>query len=333
MISRREIIGALLGAAALARPNAGLAQNAAPVRRIGVIIPFAQSDPVQEAFYAVFKEGLRKSGWTEGRDVEIVERWIPNANTGDLRSAAAELVRQRPDLIFLVSTPALVAVAAETRSIPIVFVGVSDPVGQGFVLNLAHPAGNITGFAFFEPQMGGKWLQILKEIAPGIERVSVMFNPATAPQAKLFLRSIDAAGASFGVVTTAAPVRDDAEIENIFASLAREPKSGLFLPSDTFTINRRALIIALAARYRLPVLYAHDFFTREGGLASYSVAAAEQYAQAAEYADRILKGAHVGDLPVQQPTKFQLVINLKTAKALGLAIPPSLLAGADEVIE
>src|ERR1700688_1060258 len=242
---RRRAFITLVGAAALTQPNAGLAQNAAPVRRIGVIIPFAQSDPVQEAFYAAFKEGLRKSGWTEGRDVEIVERWIPSADTGDLQSAAAELVRQRPDLIFLVSTPVLAAVAAGTRSIPIVFVGVSDPVGQGFVSNLAHPGGNVTGFAFFEPQMGGKWLQILKEIAPGIERVSVMFNPATAPQAKLFLRSIDAAAASFGVVATAAPVRDDAEIESIFESLARAPKSGLFLPSDTFTINHRALIIAL----------------------------------------------------------------------------------------
>jgi putative ABC transport system substrate-binding protein len=235
-------------------------------------------------------------------------------------------VRQDPDLIFLVSTPVLKSVAAATKTIPIVFLGVSDPVGQGFVSNLANPGGNITGFTFFEPEMGGKWLGLLKEMAPDVKRVTILFNPDTSPQTRLFLRSIDAAAQSFGVTATAAAVQEDSKIEDIVVSIANAANGGLFLPSDTFTINHRDLIIELAARYRVPALYAHDFFPRAGGLASYSVDVREQFAQAADYTHRILNGVRPGDLPVQQPTKFDLVINLTVAKALGLTVPATLLA-------
>jgi len=323
----------VFAAATLARPRVGLAQQTVPARRIGAFIPFAESDGMQKQYYLSFKEKLRQLGWIEGRTVELIERWGPGASLAEFQSTAADLVNQRPELIFLVSSPALKAMAAATGSIPIVFVGVSDPVGQGLISNLARPGRNLSGFTFFDPEMGGKWLGLLKEMAPPVVRVRVVFNPSTAPQAKLFLDSIEAAAASFGVAAAAAPVHDAAEIETVLGALAREGKGGLFFPSDTFTINHHALVLDLTTRYRLPALYAHDFFARDGGLASYGVDVAAQYAQAAEYVDAILKGAFVGDLPVQRPTKFELVINLKTAKALGLAIPQSLLAGADEVIE
>jgi putative tryptophan/tyrosine transport system substrate-binding protein len=331
-MKRREFFAVLGGATVLGR-DVGFAQQPRKARRIGVFIPFAQADRIQNESFTVFKNRLRELGWTEGREIEIVERWRPSDDNVTFQAVAAELVRQSPDLIFLVSTPALAAVAAATKTIPIVFVGVSDPVGQGFVSNLAHPGENLTGFTFFEPEMGGKWLGLLKEIAPGIERVTILFNPDTSPQTKLFLRSIDAAAKSFAITAVAAPVPDESRIEGIIQWTANQPNSGLFLPSDTFTINHRALIIELAARYRVPALYAHDFFTREGGLASYSVATGAQFAQAADYTDRIFKGAHPGDLPVQQPTKFDLTINLTAAKALGLTVPVTLLARADEVIE
>jgi putative tryptophan/tyrosine transport system substrate-binding protein len=331
-MKRREFF-AVIGGATIVGRGVGFAQQPRKARRIGVFIPFAQTDRIQNESFTVFKDRLRKLGWTEGREIEIVERWRPSADNATFQAVAADLVRQSPDLIFLVSTPVLAAVAAATKTIPIIFVGVSDPVGQGFVSNLAHPGENITGFTFFEPEMGGKWLGLLKEIAPSVERVTILFNPDTAPQTKLFLRSIDAAAKSFAITATAAPVRDESRVESIVKSIANEANGGLFLPSDTFTINHRALIIELAARYRVPALYAHDFFTRAGGLASYSVAVAEQFAQAADYADRIFNGAHPGDLPVQQPTKFDLTINLTAAKALGLTVPATLLARADEVIE
>jgi putative tryptophan/tyrosine transport system substrate-binding protein len=330
---KRRAFLAVMGAATVAGCGAGFAQQARKARCIGVFIPFAQTDKIQIEYIAVFKNRLRELGWTEGREIEIVERWRPNDDNVTFQAVAADLVGQNPDLIFLVSTPALAAVAAATRTIPIIFVGVSDPVGQGFVSNLAHPGEKITGFTFFEPEMGGKWLSLLKEIAPGVERVTILFNPDTSPQTRVFLRSIDAAAKSFAITAVAAPVRDESRIEGIIPWTADQPNSGLFLPSDTFTINHRASIIELPARNRVPALYAHEFFTREGGLASYSVSTAEQLAQAADYADRILKGAHAGDLPVQQSTKFDLTINLTAAKALGLIVPPTLLAGADEVIE
>src|SRR5258708_23454890 len=331
-MKRREFFAVLGGATVLGR-DVGFAQQPRKARRIGVFIPFAQADRIQNESFAVFKNRLRELGWTEGREIEIVERWRPSDDNVTFQAVAAELVRQSPDLIFLVSTPALAAVAAATKTIPIVFVGVSDPVGQGFVSNLAHPGENLTGFTFFEPEMGGKWLGLLKEIAPGIERVTILFNPDTSPQTKRFLRSIDAAAKSFAITAVAAPVPDESRIEGIIQWTANQQKSGLFLPSDTFTINHRALIIELAARYRVPALYAHDFFTREVGLASYSRATRAHFAQAADYTDRIFKGAHPGDLPVQQPTKFDLTINLTAAKALGLTVPVTLLARADEVIE
>jgi putative ABC transport system substrate-binding protein len=329
---RREFI-AVAAAATLARPGVGLAQQAMPARRIGAFIPFAESDRTQQHYYLSFKDKLRQLGWIEGRTLELIERWGSAASVADFQSTAAELVNQRPDLIFLVSSPALTAMAAATSSIPIVFVGVSDPMGQGLITNLARPGRNLTGFTFFDPEMGGKWLGLLKEMAPRVATVRVVFNPSTAPQANLFLESIAAAAASFGIAAAAAPVHDAAEIEATLGALAREGNGGLFFPSDTFTINHHALVVDLTTRYRLPALYAHDFFAREGGLASYGVDVAAQYAQAAEYVDAIFKGTFVGDLPVQRPTKFELIINLKTAKALGLPIPESVLAGADEVIE
>ena len=331
-MKRREFL-AVMGGATIVGRGVGFAQQPRKVRRVGVFIPFVQTDKVEVEHFAAFKNRLRGLGWTEGRDIEIIERWRPREGNAAFQDVAADLVRQSPDLIFLVSTPVLKAVAAATKTIPIVFVGVSDPVGQGFVSNLANPGENITGFTFFEPEMGGKWLNLLKEIAPDVKRVTILFNPDTSPQTRLFLRSIDAAAQSFALTATAAAVQEESQIENIIKSIANEANGGLFLPSDTFTINHRGLIIELAARYRVPALYAHDFFPRAGGLASYSVAVGEQFAQAADYTHRILNGVRPGDLPVQQPTRFDLTINLTVAKALGLTVPATLLARADEVIE
>jgi putative ABC transport system substrate-binding protein len=327
---RREFM-TMAGGAAIAWPVAVSAQSTDRVRRIGVLASGVTTDPDADPVKA-FVQALEGLGWTDGGNVGIYYRW----DTGDAdrrRSYAAELARLALDAIVTLGTPGLVATARETRTIPIVFMSVSDPVGLGFVASLAHPGGNITGFANFAPAIGGKWLELLKEIAPGVTRVALLFNPETAPFNASILRSLEVAAPSFAVQVSAATVHDPAELEGAIAVIAREPGGGLIVGPDNFTSQHRERITALAARHRLPAVYPLRVFARSGGLLVYGVDLVEQARQAAAYVDRILKGAKPSDLPVQAPTKFELIVNLKTAKALGLAIPQSILARADEVIE
>lgn len=329
MNNRRKLIVAL-GALSVGLARA---QPAERLRRVGVLMNRPASDRDAQASFAVFKQGLEKLGWAEGRNLQIDHRWV-TADAKSLRPAAAELVGLQPEVILASATDGLAALRQVTRTIPIVFVSVSDPVGQGLVASLARPGGNITGFTAFEFSMGGKWMQILKEIAPRVARVAVVFNPVTAPYYASFLGPIEAAARLLAVETIAVPVRDPVEIEGaVTTALGRKSQGGLIAPSDAFTAIHRAQVIALAARHRLPAIYAFSFFPAEGGLISYGIDRNDLYRQAAPYVDRILRGENPGNMPVQQPTKFELIINGKTAKALGLKIPQSLLVMADKVIE
>ena len=328
---RRDFI-TLLGSAAASWPLATRAQQSDRVRRIGVLMAYTESDPEGQSRSRAFEQALKELGWADGGNLRIDYRW-PGEDVDQIRTFANDLVRMAPDAILAGATPAVIALQRATRSIPIVFAGVTDPVGQGIVESLAHPGGNLTGFANFEFSLGGKWLELLKEIAPQVTRVGIMFNPETAPASSSYLRSVEAVAPSFAIQLTAMPIRDEADMERVMASLAREPLGGLLVLPDIFTISHRKPTIALAARHRLPAIYSLAFFARDGGLVSYGIDTINEYRRAALYVDRILKGAKPADLPVQAPTKFELVINLKTAKALGLTISPSLLARADEVIE
>jgi putative tryptophan/tyrosine transport system substrate-binding protein len=327
---RRELLAALGGAAAL-WPLAARAQQSDRVRRVGVLNPFAENDPEVQAHITSFRQALQKLGWTDGRNLRIHYRW-GEANPERLRAHAAELVALEPDVILVSSPLALQPLQKETRSIPIVFTGVSDPAGSGFIASLAHPGGNITGFAVAEFSMYGKHLELLKEVAPHVVRVAVMMNPEQVPQAGNW-RAIETVAPSFRVQLTAAHVRDSVEIERAIDAFARESNGGLIVLPSALTIVHRGLIIALAARHRLPAVYAFRQFVVDGGLMSYGVDLVDQYRQAASYVDRILRGEKPADLPVQQPTQFSLIINLKTAKALGLDVPWILQQRADEVIE
>ena len=292
-----------------------------------------KGDPEGERSVAAFRSGLEQLGWFEGRNIAVNYRWSPGADTKGIRDVAADIVASKPDVILASATDGLAAFRETTRTIPIVFVSVSDPVGQGFVTSLARPGANITGFTAFEFSMGGKWIETIKELAPSIVRFAVVFNPKTAPYFALFMKSIEDAAATFGVNAVAAPVDDIAEVEPAIASLARGPAGGLIFPSDSFSSVHRKAIIPLAARYRMPAIYAWREFAPDGGLVTYGIDRIDLYRRAAPYVDRILRGTNPAELPVQQPTKFELVINTKTAKALGLTVPPTLLARADEVIE
>jgi ABC-type uncharacterized transport system substrate-binding protein len=328
---RREFI-TLLGGAAAAWPLAAGAQQPRQVRRVGVLIALAQSDPEAQLRANALEAGLRELGWVEGRNLRLDYSWVADASR--LRAQASELVGLGPDLIVAVGTPVVAGLLPLSHSLPIVFVGVTDPVGSGFVKNLARPGGHVTGFTLFEFSIGGKWLEVLKEIAPNVKRVAVVFSPDTAPFAPLFWQPVADAGArSFAVAPIQMPVRDGRELAGEIEGLAREPDGGLIVLPDVSTGNNRDLIIALAARHRLPAVYPFRYFATSGGLFSYGSDVADMFRRAASYVDRILKGAKPGDLPVQAPSKIALVINLKTAKALGLEVPPMLLARADEVIE
>jgi putative ABC transport system substrate-binding protein len=330
---RREIVTFFGGAVALPLfwPLAARAQDR--VRRIGVLMAFAENDPEGLARVAAFREDLQKLGWVEGRNIRIDARWATPGDAEARQRFAQELVALQPDLILSYGTPATTTMLQQTRTIPIVFVQVSDPVGSGFVASFPQPGGNVTGFITMEPTMAGKWLELLKEIAPRVARSSLLFNPATAPYAEYFLNPFKAAAASFGVEAIAAPVRDTSELASVIAAQAREPNGGLVVMPDTFTTVHRAEITSLAARYRLPAVYPYRFFADVGGLLSYGNDRLDPFRRVASYADRILKGAKPGELPVQAPVKFELVINLKTAKALGLDVPLQLQQRADEVIE
>jgi putative tryptophan/tyrosine transport system substrate-binding protein len=339
-IGRRQFISVLGGVAALASeaamilwPTRVFAQRTTgEIPRIALLWVGEETDPELRKFVAAFEQGMRAAGWITGVNVRLDYRWVggdPQRTT----AAAAEVNGWNPTVIVAVGSPPAVAIHRVTATIPIVFAAVSDPVGQGLVSSLAHPGGNITGFSNFEPGIGGKWLELLKKIVPHTTRVAAMFNPATSPYNELFERSVKDAAPSLNVEVMQALVHDEGEIEGVFDRLAGASNSALIVPSDIFTFIRSPTIVALAAKYRVPAIYAVRRFAVDGGLVAYGVDLSDQIHSAASYVDRIIKGAKPSDLPIQQPAKYTLVINLKAAKALGLEIPPNVLALADEVIE
>src|SRR5882757_2197486 len=326
---RREFIAALGAAAVL--PLAARAQQSDRARRIGVLMPYIRDDPEDQQRVAAFQDGLKRLGWIEGRNIQSEYRWYAG-DADRARLLAKELVALKPDVILTGASPGLTALKQETRSIPLVFVAVTDPVGLGLVESLARPRGNATGFTFFEFSVGTKLLESLRQIAPHVRRIALMYTP-NSPVYSQYLGAIDAIGPSTAMTLIKTPVRDASEIEAAIEAVGREPNGGLMvLPEPFFPVHRK-LIVELAARYNLPTIYPFRSFTVDGGLMSYSVDVVDLYRRAAGYVDRILKGSLVADMPVQQPTKYELVINLKTARALGLEVPPSLLARAEEVIE
>jgi putative tryptophan/tyrosine transport system substrate-binding protein len=329
---RRQFI-TLLGGAAAACPLAVRAQQGERMRRIGALIGGAETDPESRARVAALREGLEQRGWSEGRNLRIDYRWA-SADSDRIRAFAAELVATAPEAIFAHTTPATTRLLEATRNIPIVFASVSDPVGDGIVASFARPGGNVTGFTNVEASIGGKWLEILKELSPAVARVGFLFNPATSPGGgSYFLRPFEAAAPLFNVQPISTPVEDVVDIERAVAPLAVGANGGLIVNSDVFTTRHRAAIIAAAARHRVPAIYPFAYFAADGGLAAYGTDVRDLWRRAASYIDRILRGEKPADLPVQAPTKFEPVINLKTAKALSLNIPAMLLARADEVIE
>ncbi len=327
---RREFI-TLLGGAVAAWPLATRAQQAAGMRRIGVLMPYTQDDPEDRARVAALQDGLKQLGWVEGQNLRAEYRWY-EGDADRARVLAKELVELRPELILAGATPGAVALRQETRTIPIVFVPVTDPVGQGLVEGLARPGGNATGLSLFEFSVGTKLLEALNQIAPGVTRVAVFYNPETAVFGP-YLESLGAAAATFRLQLTPAPVHGADEIEAAMAALASAPGGGLLCLPDIFLNVHRDLIVTLAARNRLPAVYAFRFFAAGGGLMSYGVDVADLYRRSASYIDHILKGGKPAEMPVQSPDKYELVINLKTAQALGLTVPQALLYRADEAIE
>jgi putative ABC transport system substrate-binding protein len=331
-MKRRQFIR-LLGGAAAVWPRTVMAQQPNRVRRIGILMELAADDPQARANIAAFQRGLHTLGWLEGSDLAVDYRWAPD-DAVLVWKFAKELVQLRPELIVAGSSPVVATVLGETRSIPIVFVSISDPIGEGFVASFAHPGGNVTGFTNFESSMTGKWVELLTQIAPNLTRVAFLFNPqAAAGGGSYFLHSVDAAVSTFKVQAVMALVHDGEEIEASFAALAREPGAGAVLLPDIFTAAHYEMVVALSARYHVPTVYPYRFMVESGGLISYGVDIENLFERAATYVDRILKGANPADLPVQAPTKFELVINQKTAKTLGLTVPYTLLVNAETVIE
>jgi putative ABC transport system substrate-binding protein len=328
---RRDFIAGLGSVAAW--PRAARAQQFERTRRIGVLMGADEDDPQRKGWLSTFTLGLSELGWTDGRNLRMDVRWA-GENVDRMRMFAKELVDLQPDVIFSHTTPATAALQRQTRTIPIVFTFVGDPIGEGFVAGLPRPGGNITGFIPQEASIAGKWVELLTEIAPGVKRVAAMFNPDTEPFVRRhFLPSFEEAARSLKVAPTIGPVHNQAEIEQVITSLGREPGGGFVVMPDVFVQVHRAEIISLAARYNVPAVYQLSLFVRQGGLLSYGADGADLFRRAAPYIDRILRGTKPADLPVQLPVKFEMVVNLKTAKALGLAVPQSILLRADEVIE
>ena len=330
-MKRREFIG-VIGGAAVAWPLAVRAQQGERMRRVAFLHAYAENDPEVLARIVAFRQALERLGWTENRNIRVEHRYA-GGDLGRIQADTAEVVRSAPDVIAASSTPIVAALKQATDTIPIVFSVVNDPVGQGFVATLPRPGGNITGFSFIDFPLIGKWLERLKEIAPGIRRVLLIFNPDTSPFYSVFLREFGAAPASLGIELSAAPVHDDAEIEASITAFAREPGAGLLAAADVFINTRRRLIMELSERHRLPAIYSFRQYVTEGALISYGPDSVDIVRRSASYVDRILKGEKSADLPVQAPVKYELVINLKTAKALGLTVPLIMQMTADEVIE
>jgi putative tryptophan/tyrosine transport system substrate-binding protein len=329
-VRRREFI-TLLGGAAAAWPVTARAQQREKMRRVGVLMPLPADDPVVQARVAAFAQGLQQSGWTIGRNVQIDTRWAA-ADADRIRSHAAELVALAPDVILTSGNAGVAPLLQVSRTVPIVFAIVPDPVGAGFVDSLARPGGNATGFSAYEYSLGAKWLELLKQIAPGITRAAVLRDAALASGPAQFA-AIQAVAPSLSVVVNPVNVSDAADIERGVGAVARSANGGLIVTGSLWAVRHRDLIITLAARHKLPAVYYERLFTSAGGLTSYGPDLLDQFRRAAGYVDRILKGEKPADLPVQAPTKYELVINLKTAKALGIEMPASVLARADEVIE
>jgi putative ABC transport system substrate-binding protein len=331
-MQRREFI-ALIGSAALTWPSTASAQQAERLRRVGVLMAHPETDPEFQDYLAAFRAELQKLGWTEGRNIRIDARWGALDDAEVRKRSANELIAMQPDVILTQNTPPTATMLRQTRTVPVIFVIVADPVGSGFVESLARPGGNATGFIVMEPTIASKWLELLKEIAPRVKRVAFLFNPATTPFADIYLNPFKAAAPSFAVEAIAAPVHDASDLEGVFAAQAREPNSGLLVMPDGFLNVHRAEIVSLAARYGLPTVYPWRFFPELGGLLSYGNEQRDSFRLAATYVDRILKSEKPSELPVQAPVKFELVINMKTAKALGLDVPMLLQQRADKVIE
>jgi putative ABC transport system substrate-binding protein len=330
-MQRRELI-TLLGASTFAWPLAARAQQATGVRRVAFLHPYAENDAEVLARVIAFREGLESLGWTENRNIRIEHRYS-GGDLGRIRAYATELVHSAPGLIVGSGTPIIAALKEATSTIPIVFNLVNDPVGQGFVASLSRPGGNITGFTFIDFPMIGKWLEMIKEIAPSVRHIVLMFNPDTTPFYPAFLHELEAANKSLAVELSASPVHDEAEVEAAITALAREPGGGLIAAPDAFINNHRRAIMTLTERHRLPAIYGFRQFATEGALVSYGPDSADIVRRSAGYVDRILKGERPADLPVQAPTKYELVINLKTAKALGIDVPLHLQQIAGEMIE
>jgi ABC-type uncharacterized transport system substrate-binding protein len=330
-LGRRQFI-ALLAAAAAAWPLAARAQQGEQTRRIGVLMPFDAQDQFGREIFSALREGLKERGWAEGRNIRIEARWI-GSDDARRNTYAAELMRSAPDVLFACFVGQLAALSRETRTIPIILVGVSDPVAAGYVASFARPGGNITGFVFFEPAMVGKWLGVLKEIAPALSRVAFMVNPEVSPHYQNYFSVFANVAPKFKVEPISSFVARASEVEDEIAALARRPNSGLLVAPDTFTALHRELIVASAARHRIPAVYVFREAVMAGGLISYGPDQLDVVRRSASYVDRILRGERPAELPVQAPVKFELVINLKTAAALGLDVPTTLLARADEVIE
>jgi len=331
-MQRREFI-TLLSGAAIAWPVVARAQQSGGIRTIAILVPFAEGDAEGQALLEIFRQQLREHGWRENGNLRIDARW-DGGDTERARTYAAELIGLSPDIIFAYFNTQLAAFSRETQSIPIVFVGASDPVGAGYVASLPHPGRNITGFTLYEPSLAGKWLGILKEIVPGLVRVALMINPETAVlHGTLYSSAFAAAASELHVEPITTTVHTTADIEKAISALGQQPGNGLIVAPDTFTETHGGLVVALAAQYKVPAVYAINRFAKDGALVSYGPDVHDTVRRAASYVDRILRGEKPADLPVQAPTKYETILNLKTAKSLGLSVPPGILVAADEVIE
>jgi putative tryptophan/tyrosine transport system substrate-binding protein len=328
---RRDLIKGIAGSA-IAWPLAASAQQGERMRLLGGLMALPENDPEGRVWITAFEQSLADLGWSSGRNLRLIYRF-PEGVLERTQKFAKELVGLKPDVIFASNTPAVVALQEETRTIAIIFANLSDPIDTGLVPNLAHPGGNVTGFASFQYSMAGKWLEILREAIPNITRVALLFNPDTAPFAEKYIEVLRDSGIALGVATKAAPVREVGDLEPTIAAEGREPGGSIVVMPTNFANVNRASIISFMAQYRVPAIYPFPAMVKDGGLIFYGANAIDQYRRAASYVDRVLRNENPGQLPVQQPTKFELIVNLKTANALGIAIPSAILSRADEVIE